>query len=143
METKNTHLGTDLILGDDGELVLSPSGDLAVTQDGRDALAQDIRHLLESLPGDLFSHPEFGAGVARLLGAEQNNHEQRIARTVTDALVYHPSIASRLKANTIRVSVSALGPVEFQVRVEAEPTSADSQSPLNLVFQFGTGGLSD
>jgi len=134
MEAKNAHLGVDLILGDDGELVLSPSGDLAVTQDGRVALAQDIRHVLESLPGDLFSHPEFGAGLGRLLGGEQRNHEERIARAVTDALVYHPSISSRLKTNTAKVSVSTLGPVEFQVRIEAEPAGADSPLRLNLVF---------
>ena len=112
METKNAHLGVDLILGDDGELVLSPSGDLAVTQDGRDTLAQDIRHVLESLPGDLFSHPEFGAGMGRLLGGEQRNHEERISRAVTDALLYHPSIASRLKTNTVK-SAWVIGPFPY------------------------------
>lgn len=136
METKNTHLGVDLILDGDGELVLSPSGDLAVTQDGRDALAQDICHLLETLPGDLFSHPEFGAGLGRLLGGEQRNHEERIARAVTDALLYHPSIASRLKTNTLKVAVSALGPAEFQLRIEAEPVGEETKSPLNLVLNL-------
>jgi hypothetical protein len=60
------NLGVDLLLDDDGDLVVNPAGDLAITRDGRTCLLQDVRNLLDTLPGDLFGHPAYGAGVPRL-----------------------------------------------------------------------------
>jgi hypothetical protein len=129
MEPANAHLGIDLILGGDGELALSPSGDVAVTQDGRDALAQDICNLLETLPGDLFSHAEFGAGLGRLLGDTQQNHEERISRAVTDALAYHPSVASRWKVSAKPSSRSNLNRCRSVEAPNRRSTSCSAWEP--------------
>ena len=81
------NLGVDLLLDADGDLVVSPAGDLAITQDGRTCLLQDVRNLLDTLPGDLFGHPAFGAGVPRLFGEEDRpDFERLVVRAITDAL---------------------------------------------------------
>ena len=121
MEYKNEYLGIDLILDDEGELVVSPSGDLAVTEDGRLALLQDIKHLLESLPGDLFSHPEYGSGLGRLLGEERNKYyTSLIERAISDALDYHPSIVSRIKQGKIKFTVNEINQGEFEIELQVE-----------------------
>ena len=91
----NKHLLIDLILDDSGDLLISPSGDLAITNDGRKCLLQDIKHYIETMPGDLFSHPEYGSGIKRLLGDSQLT-KNLLIKSINTALKYNPAIISRI-----------------------------------------------
>ena len=98
------NLGQDLLLDADGDLVVSPSGALAVTDDGRTCLLQDVRNLLDTLPGDLFGHPAYGAGVPRLFGEEDRpDFERLVVRSITDALTYDQSVGPRIEPDSIVV----------------------------------------
>ena len=117
----NEHLGIDLILDNDGELIISPSGDLALTSDGRQTLLQDVKHLLETMPGDLFSHPEYGTGIGRLLGNEEGKNQKKlIKRAVSDALIYNQSIASRIEPEEMKFEVNNYSDEEVKIELELE-----------------------
>ena len=124
MEFENQHLGIDLILDDQGELVVSPSGDLALTQDGRKSLMQDVKNLLQTLPGDLFSHPEYGCGLSRLLGDDYDCDQKLIERTIGDALLYNQAVASRIEDGRVLCKAQRIdgdnGEVGTGVEVEVE-----------------------
>ena len=115
----NEHLGVDLLMDGDGELVVSPSGDLAITRDGRVCLLQDIAHLLETPPGDLFSHPEYGSGLGRLLGdSRPANLRGMVERTITDALAYSPQILFRIQPDEIHFEVRVLDEHEIRILLQ-------------------------
>ena len=96
------NLGKDLLLDADGDLVVSPTGDLDVTEDGRTCLLQDVRNLLDTLPGDLFGHPSFGAGVPRLFGEEDRpDFERLVVRSITDALTYDQGVGPRIEPESV------------------------------------------
>ena len=121
MNFENEHLGIDLVLDNDDELVLSPSGDLALTQDGRRSLMQDIKHVLQTLPGDLFSHLEYGAGVGRLIGEENVLIKNKLLRrAIDDALAYNPDILSRVEQDDIGVQIEKIAPDEVVVNIEVQ-----------------------
>ena len=85
---EHVNLGIALWLDADGDLAVAPDGDLAITPNGRVTLLQDVRDLLDTLPGDLFGHPTYGAGVARLFGEEDRpDFESLVIRAITDALM--------------------------------------------------------
>ena len=118
---KNKHLGIDLLLDKDGELVQSSSGDLSITNDGRKCLLQDIKHIMETLPGDLFSHPEYGTGLKRLSGNEDEpDNYNLIQRTITDALLYNQSIISRIEPEKIKFSIKEILPFKIIIEFEIE-----------------------
>ncbi len=118
MEFENQHLGIDLILDGQGELVVSPSGDLALTQDGRMSLMQDIKNLLQTLPGDLFSHPEYGCGLERLLGDDRD--QKLIDRTIGDALLYNQAVATRIEDGRVLCKAQKVERDNGQVEIEIE-----------------------
>ena len=121
MGYSNQHLGIDLILDNDGELVISPSGDLAITENGRQSLLQDIKYLLETMPGDLFSNKEYGTGLGRLLGNEnEKNQKKLIKRAISDALIYNQSIASRIEPEEIKFAVSSYSDEAVTIELEIE-----------------------
>ena len=65
---REDYLGTDVLFDTEGDLAVSATGDLVIVQ-GRGCLLQDVRDRLETLPGDLFAHLDWGCGIKRLLGA--------------------------------------------------------------------------
>ncbi len=129
-----SNLGIDLLLDDDGDLVVGPDGDLELTPDGSTTLLQDVENLLDTLPGDLFGHPSYGAGVARLFGEENSSDFEALAiRAISDALAYDPSVAPRIKTESI--SVSALrGSREIRFNVSFKALADGVTSRLNLVW---------
>ena len=132
----NANLGIDLWLDADGDLAVAPDGDLAITPNGRVTLLQDVRDLLDTLPGDLFGHPTYGAGVARLFGEEDRpDFEALVIRAITDALTYDPSVAPRIEPDSIEVRPgTAPGPREAEFSVSFVPLGEEWTNALNVVW---------
>jgi len=129
------NLGVDLLLDADGDLVVSPAGDLAITQDGRTCLLQDVRNLLDTLPGDLFGHPAFGAGVPRLFGEEDRpDFERLVVRAITDALTYDRGVAPRIEPESIVVYALPRTGREAQFQVSFVPLGEEWSNRENLVW---------
>ena len=137
------NLGIDLLLDDTGDLVVSTTGDLALTPDGRATLLQDVQHLLDTLPGDLFGHPEYGAGLPRLFGEEDRaDHGDLVRRAIADALTYDPSVAPRIEPDSIEVTlVSGGDPRQPAFSVSFTPLGEGWTSRMNFIFNANwTGG---
>ena len=135
------NLGIDLLLDETGDLVVSTTGDLALTPDGRATLLQDVKHLLDTLPGDLFGHPNYGAGLPRLFGEEDRaDHGDLVRRAIADALTYDPSVAPRIEPDSIDVNlVSDSDPRQPSFSVSFTPLGEDFTSRVNLVWGLHAG----
>lgn len=133
------NLGIDLLLDDDGDLQVGATGDMAITPDGRTTLLQDVRNLLDTLPGDLFGHPDYGAGVPRLFGEEDRpDFEQLVARAIADALTYDPSVAPRIEPDSVQVTADR-SRREASFRVSFVPLGEDITNRLNITWQANAG----
>ena len=129
------NLGIDLLLDADGDLQVSPAGDLAITQNGRTCLLQDVRNLLDTLPGDLFGHPAYGAGVPRLFGEEDRpNFDRLVVRAITDALTYNQGVGPRIEPESITVYALPRSGREAQFQVSLVPLGEEWTNRLNLVW---------
>ncbi len=133
--------GIDLLLNETGDLVVSTTGDLALTPDGRATLLQDVKHLLDTLPGDLFGHPNYGAGLPRLFGEEDRaDHGDLVRRAIADALTYDPAVAPRIEPDSIEVKlVSGSDPREPAFSVSFTPLGEGFTSRVNLVWGLHAG----
>ena len=138
---EHTNLGIDLWLDADGDLAVAPDGDLAITPNGRVTLLQDVRDLLDTLPGDLFGHPTYGAGVARLFGEEDRpDFEALVTRAITDSLTYDPSVAPRIELDSIEVRpTTGASPREAAFSVSFIPIGEEWTSRMNLVWGSNLG----
>jgi hypothetical protein len=129
------NLGVDLLLDDDGDLVVNPAGDLAITRDGRTCLLQDVRNLLDTLPGDLFGHPAYGAGVPRLFGEEDRpDFERLVVRAITDALTYDQGVGPRIEPESTVVCPLSRTGREAQFQVSFVPLGEEWTNRMNLVW---------
>ena len=129
------NLGTDLLLDVDGDLVVSPSGDLAITQDGRTCLLQDVRNLLDTLPGDLFGHPAYGAGIPRLFGEEDRpDFERLVVRAITDALTYNQGVGPRIEPESIVVYALPRSGREAHFQVSFVSLGEEWTNRMNIVW---------
>ena len=132
------NLGKDLMLDTDGDLMLSPSGDLAVTDDGRTCLLQDVRNLLDTLPGDLFGHPAYGAGVPRLFGEEDRpDFERLVVRAITDALTFSQGVAPRIEPESIVVYPLPRIGREAKFQVSFVALGEEWTNRMNWIFNLG------
>jgi len=96
---REDYLGSDVLFDADGDLAVSPTGDLIMVQ-GKDCLLQDIRDRLETLPGDLFAHSNWGCGIKTLLGAPNTPLNRALAiRYLRYALEAEP----RVEDNSISI----------------------------------------
>ena len=137
------NLGCDLLLDADGDFAVSVTGDLALTPRGSVCLLQDISDLLETLPGDLFGHPEYGAGIGRLFGESYKaGFVRHVERAVRDALVNDPSVAPRLLPETVQVDMERYSERELSVFVRASAIDNGEVVPLNFVWQYGLDDVS-
>ena len=136
------NLGVDLLLDESGDLVVSPAGDLVVTPNGRTCLLQDVRNLLDTLPGDLFAHPAYGAGVPRLFGEEDRaDFESLVVRAITDALTYDAGVGPRIEPESIVVYALPRTGREAQFRVSFVALGEEWTNRLNLVWGLREGGI--
>lgn len=137
----NENLGIDLLLDSSGDLTVGTTGDLVLTPTGRVCLLQDVRNLLDTLPGDLFGHPEFGAGLSRLAGEEDRPDFQRLfVRAITDALTYDDSVGPRIEMDSIKVEAVGKGLREAEFRVTFVPLEDGWSTPENLIWRFTPNG---
>ncbi len=135
------NLGVDLLLDESGDLVVSPAGDLVVTPTGRVCLLQDVRNLLDTLPGDLFGHPAFGAGLPRLLGEEDRpDFSSLVMRAISDALTYDDSVGPRIEPESIEVDLVGRGLRDAEFRVSFVPLGEDWTTRANLVWRLNWMG---
>ena len=132
------NLGVDLLLDADGDLQVSPSGDLAITQDGRTSLLQDVQNLLDTLPGDLFGHPAYGAGVPRLFGEEDRpDFERLVIRAITDALTYDQGVGPRIEPESIVVYALPRTGREAQFQISFVALGEEWSNRMNWIFDLG------
>ena len=133
---KERHLGTDLLFDEDGDLTVNRTGDLALAV-GRKCLLQDIRDRLQTLPGDLFAHPDWGCGVGKLLGALDTPLSRVLAiRYIRYALESDP----RVEDNTIAITPLVFTAEEKRFQIRFTPVGA--AMPEILVWGFGINDLS-
>jgi len=137
------NLGCDLLLDQDGDLAIAVTGDLALTPNGRVCLLQDIADLLETLPGVLFGHSEYGAGIGRLFGESYKpGFVRHVERAVRDALINDHSVAPRLLSQTVKVDMEKFSDTELSVAIAASAISDGQIVPLNFVWQYGLDDVS-
>lgn len=138
----NLNLGIDLLTGDDNDLVIGNDGDLALTANGIQTLLQDIAHFLVSLPGDLYGHVDYGAGVINLVGENDIRMEQRIKRAVEDGLYFGEPFVGRIVQGSINVGTVTVDLVNIEVEISLQAIDDDLISDLNLVWKFGLEDMS-
>ena len=69
--------GVDILMTDD--LVVGPNGDLMLVR-GSTTVVQDVLHRVLTSPGELFRHPDFGAGLKEYL-QDENAVDQSVQAT--------------------------------------------------------------
>ena len=133
--TVEIHLGTDVLFDEEGDLAVSRTGDLALAV-GSDCLLQDIHDRLGTLPGDLFSHLDWGCGIGRLLGALDTPLNRALAiRYIRHALESDP----RVEDNTITITPLIFTSEEKRFEIRFIPVGV--ASPEVLVWGFGVNDL--
>jgi hypothetical protein len=136
------NLGIDLMQDESDDLSVGATGDLAVTPNGRTTLLQDVKNLLDTLPGDLFGHLSYGAGVSRLFGEEDRpEFKELVTRAITDALTYDPSVSPRIEPESIEVTATGTGR-EVSFSVSFVPLGEEWTNRLNAVWPNNLGGIS-
>jgi phage baseplate assembly protein W len=106
-------LGTDIQLAA-GRLVVTPAGDLA-TVSGSKNMVQAIQHVIQTNPGELLFHLDYGSGVRTLIGDPANSITNRLAASfVRRAIAADPRIerARNITATVLGDSISVTGEAE-------------------------------
>lgn len=132
---QDNFLGTDVLFDADGDLAVSAIGDLVIAQ-GKDCLLQDVRDRLETLPGDLFSHEDWGCGITRLLGAPDTPLNRALAiRYLRHALEADP----RIEDNSISIKPLVFNSEEK--RFEISFKTVGGMSSDSMVWGFGVNDI--
>lgn len=132
---KEDYLGTDVLFDVEGDLAVSPTGDLAIAQ-GRNCQLQDVRDRLETLPGDLFSHEDWGCGITRLLGAPDTPLNRALAiRYLRHALEAEP----RIEDNSISIKPLVFNSEEKRFEISFKTVGGISSD--SLVWGFGVNDI--
>jgi len=130
------HLGIDLVLAD-LDLTLSGDGDFAITNDGGVTLMQDVQHLIDTLPGDLYAHPDYGCGLQAMVGEEDAAGFAALAtRIITDAMIHDVGIGPRINHDSLVVAVTA-GATSAAIAITYQAIGSSRTSTLNLVWGYG------
>jgi len=128
---REDYLGSDILFDGDGDLAVSATGDLVIAQ-GRGCLLQDIRDRLETLPGDLFTHSDWGCGIKKLLGAPDTPLNRALSiRNLRYALEAEP----RIEDNSISIKPLVFNSEEK--RFEISFKSINGVSCESMVWGFG------
>ena len=125
------YLGKDILFDEEGDLVVSSSGDLETVSD-LDCLKQDLRNRLETMPGDLYSHPDWGCSIRTMLGALSSNLNRALAvRYLRLAVLDDP----RIRKETVQVIVREFNSEQKSFEIRFVPKSSSTQQ--SLVWGFG------
>src|SRR3990172_9161008 len=124
----DAYLGTDILFDEDVAILVSKVGDMDLAT-GRACLVQDIGDRLGTLPGDLYSHPDWGCRIGRLLGASDTPLNRALAnRYLWEALENEPRI------ETESISITPLTFKSEQKRFEIRFTPIGGASSESLVW---------
>ena len=132
---KNEYLGIDLKFDTEGDLVVSSTGDLE-TVVGRDCLLQDLIDRFETMPGDLYAHPDWGCRIRLLLGALSTTLNRALAvRYLRLAVLDEP----RVRKETVQVLVRQFTTEQKIFEIRFVPKGVATQQ--SLVWGFGLAQL--
>ena len=132
---RDDYLGIDIGFDADGDLAVSLTGDLMCVT-GRDCLLQDVRDRLETLPGDLFAHGDWGCGIGKLLGAPDTPLNRALAiRYIRYALEAEPRIED--KSISIKPLVFKTEEKRFEINFKA----VNGISSESLIWGFGVNNI--
>jgi len=128
---RDDYLGTDILFDVNGDLSVSATGDLVILQ-GRDCLLQDVRDRLETLPGDLFAHGNWGCGIGRLLGAPDTPLNRALAvRYIRYAL----EAESRIEDSSISIKPLVFNSEEKRFEINFSPVNGIGVE--SMIWGFG------
>jgi len=132
---KEDFLGVDILFDAEGDLAVSPTGDLVIVQ-GRNCLLQDVRNRLEILPGDLFSHEDWGCGITRLLGAP----DTALNRALTIRYLRHAlEEEQRIEDNSISIKPLMFSSEEKRFEISFKTVGGTRSD--SLVWGFGVNDI--
>jgi phage baseplate assembly protein W len=121
--------GTDFALDENGDLELSPSGRIA-TVAGDDNVKEAIIRRLATAGGEMYRHPEYGAGLVELWGEDNNDVTwAKARRVVRKALSEEPRVKE-----VVDVYVKAIDGNRFDIY--AFYTLIEDDNTYNLVYPF-------
>ena len=125
------YLGKDILFDEEGDLVVSATGDLEMVI-GLECLKQDLRDRIETMPGDLYAHPEWGCQIRQLLGALSTPLNRALAvRYLRLAVLDEP----RVRKETVQVIVRQFTTEQKVFEVRFVPKGSATQE--SLVWGFG------
>ena len=125
------YLGKDILFDDEDDMVVSATGDLELVT-GLDCLKQDLRNRLETIPGDLYSHTDWGCSVRTMLGALSSPLNRALAvRYLRLAVLDDP----RIRKETVQVIVREFNTEQKSFEIRFVPKGSSSQQ--SLVWGFG------
>ena len=125
------YLGRDILFVEEGDLVVSSTGDLEIAT-GAECLKQDLRDRLETMPGDLYAHPDWGCRIKELLGALSTPLNRALAvRYLRLAVLDEP----RIRKETVQVLVRQFTTEQKAFEIRFVPKGFFTQQ--SLVWGFG------
>ncbi len=111
--------------------MISATGDLE-TISGLDVLKQDLCDRLETIPGDLYAHPDWGCSIRTMLGALSSNLNRALAvRYLRLAVLDDP----RIRKETVQVIVREFNSEQKSFEIRFVPKGSVTQQ--SLVWGFG------
>lgn len=125
------YLGKDILFDEDGDLSVSPSGDLQMAS-GLECLQQDLRDRLETMPGDLYAHPDWGCGIRLLLGALSTPLNRALAVRYLRLAVLDES---RIRKETVQILERQFTTEQKEFEIRFVPRGGATQQ--SLVWGFG------
>ena len=130
-----SYLGADLKFDEDGDLLVSTTGDLELIS-GSECLKQDLGDRLETMPGDLYAHPDWGCSIRLLLGALSTPLNRALAvRYLRLAVLDEP----RIRKETVQVLVRQFTTEQKEFEIRFVPRGGATQQ--SLVWGFGLNQL--
>ena len=127
---REDYLGIDVLFDADGDLAVSATGDFVVVQ-GKDCLLQDVRDRLETLPGDLFAHSDWGCGIKKLLGAPDTPLNRALSIRY---LRYALEAEARIEDNSISIKPLVFNSEEKRFEIQFRTVGFITQELLQWGF---------
>ena len=129
------YLGKDILFDQEGDLVVSATGDLE-TVTGLECLKQDLRDRLETMPGDLYAHPDWGCRIRLLIGALSTPLNRALAVRYLRLAVLDEH---RIRKETVQILVRQFTTEQKVFEIRFVPKGFFTQQ--SLVWGFGLTAL--
>ena len=131
MANTNQYLGIDIKFDEEGDLMISSTGDLEMVV-GRDCLLQDLQDRFETMPGDLYTHPDWGCQIKQLLGALSTPLNRALAVRYLRLAVLDEA---RARKETVQILVRQFTTERKEFEIRFTPMGGFTQE--SLVWGFG------